>query len=200
MIKAVIFDLGGVIVPFDFTIGYMQLEPLCEIPAEEIPVRIAETGLVRELESGHISADGFYIRLADALSLPITIEEFREIWCSVFLPETLISEELMEKLSRSHKLILLSNTNSIHFDMILKTYPILRHFHANVLSYEVGAMKPEPEIYQAAIAAAGCAPEECFFTDDILLNIDGAKQAGIDAVQFESSAQLESELRLRGII
>jgi putative hydrolase of the HAD superfamily len=200
MIKAVIFDLGNVLIPFDFTIGYRALEPLCEIPAAEIPARIAATGLVRELETGEISADGFYIRLADALNLQITIEEFREIWCSIFLPHPLIPEELLEAISRTHKLILLSNTNAIHFDMIAKTYPLLRHFHAHILSHEAGAMKPDPAIYRAAIAAAGCAPEECFFTDDLAANVEGARQVGMDAVQFESGIQLEAELRARGVV
>jgi putative hydrolase of the HAD superfamily len=200
MIKAVIFDLGNVLIPFDFTIGYKALEPLCEIPAAEIPARIAETGLVRQLETGEISADGFYIRLADALNLQITIEEFREIWCSIFLPQPLIPEELVEAISRTHKLILLSNTNAIHFDMIAQTYPLLRHFHAQILSHEAGAMKPDAAIYQAAIAAAGCAPEECFFVDDLAANVEGARQVGMDAVRFESAAQLESELRARGVV
>jgi HAD superfamily hydrolase (TIGR01549 family) len=199
MIKAVIFDLGGVIVPFDFTIGYKQLEPLCEIAAADLPARIAATGLVKQLESGQISADGFYIRLADALNLQITIEEFREIWCSVFQTHTLVPEELLESIARTHRLILLSNTNSIHFDMILKAYPALRHFHAHVLSHEAGFLKPEPEIYHAAIATAGCTAEECFFTDDLAVNVEGAKQVGMDAVVFESASQLEAELQARGI-
>jgi putative hydrolase of the HAD superfamily len=60
-------------------------------------------------------------------------------------------------------------------------------------------MKPGREIYRRAIAAAGCRPEECFFTDDIPEFVEGARREGIDAVQFQSSAQIEDELRLRGV-
>jgi HAD superfamily hydrolase (TIGR01509 family) len=60
-------------------------------------------------------------------------------------------------------------------------------------------MKPQPEIYQAAIECAGCRPEECFYTDDIPEFIEAAKRLGIDAVQFESAAQLERELARRHI-
>ncbi len=200
MIKAVIFDLGRVIVPFDFSIGYRKIEPLCGIPAGEIPSRIAETGLAIGLESGEIEPRDFVTALGKALGFVLSLEEFSEIWCSVFMKPTLIPESLVEAVSKTHRLVLLSNTNSIHFDMLRETYPILRHFHQYVLSHEVGAMKPSPKIYQAAIAAAGCAPEECFFTDDIAEYVAGARKQGIDAVQFESGAQIELELRARGVI
>ena len=99
-----------------------------------------------------------------------------------------------------HRLLLLSNTNDIHFTMVERKYPIMRHFDDHVLSYRVGAMKPSPRIYQEAIARAGCRPEECFFTDDVAAYVDGALRAGIDAVRFESAAQVEQELMNRGVL
>ncbi len=84
--------------------------------------------------------------------------------------------------------------------MLRSRYPILDRFHDFVLSYEVGAAKPSARIYQEAIRRAGCRPEECFFTDDIALYVDAARQHGIDAVQFQSAAQIEVELRSRGAL
>jgi len=68
-----------------------------------------------------------------------------------------------------------------------------------VLSYEVKAMKPSPAIYREAIARAQCRPEECFYTDDIPAYVEGARREGIDAVQFQSCAQLERDLAAREI-
>ena len=65
---------------------------------------------------------------------------------------------------------------------------------------QVGSLKPQAEIYRAAIEAAQCSAGECFFTDDIPEYVEGARQFGIDAVQFESREQIERELRARGII
>jgi putative hydrolase of the HAD superfamily len=76
---------------------------------------------------------------------------------------------------------------------------LLRHFDDLVLSYEVKAMKPQPEIYREALARAGCCPAECFYTDDIAAYVDAARGMGIDSVLFESRPQLEGELRRRGI-
>jgi HAD superfamily hydrolase (TIGR01509 family) len=95
--------------------------------------------------------------------------------------------------------LLLSNTNAIHFEMLERTYPLLRHFHEFILSHRVRALKPSPAIYREAIARAGCAPDEIFFTDDIADYVAAAKREGIDAVQFESSEQIERELRARGV-
>jgi FMN phosphatase YigB (HAD superfamily) len=198
-IKAVIFDLGRVIVPFDFSRGYVRIESLCGIPAAQIPGRIALTGLVTRLESGDIEPRDFVRELSKQLNLDISYENFCEIWNSIFGPHTLIPEAMLQGIARRYRLVLLSNTNAIHFEMVRENYPLLRHFHSLVLSHEVGAMKPSPLIYQRAIEAAGCLPEECFFTDDILAYVEAARAQGIDAVQFESAAQIEAELRRRGV-
>ena len=68
-----------------------------------------------------------------------------------------------------------------------------------MLSFRVKALKPAPEIYREAIARAGCRPEECFYTDDIAAYVEAAKREGMDAVQFQSRAQIEREMRARGI-
>jgi HAD superfamily hydrolase (TIGR01509 family) len=69
-----------------------------------------------------------------------------------------------------------------------------------VLSYEVGVLKPHAEIYEKAIARAGCDAAECFFTDDLAVNVEAARKHGMDAVLFQSAAQLEDELRARGLL
>lgn len=199
MIKALLFDLGRVIIPFDFNRGYAGLEALCGIPAREIPVKLAATGLVPRFESGRIEPHDFVRQLSACLNFETSYEAFCEIWSSIFLPDVLIPEEMLEGLGARYPLVLLSNTNAIHFDMVLKNYPILRHFHSYVLSYKVGAMKPETPIYKAAIDAAGCPAHECFFTDDISAYVEAARGLGIDAVQFRSAAQIEKELQDRGV-
>jgi glucose-1-phosphatase len=199
MIKAVIFDLGRVIVPFDFHRGYRRLEALCGIPAAEIPARLVGSPLVADFESGKIAPRDFVGQFCSHLNVDIPYQDFCDIWSSIFLPDPLIPEAMLEGIARNYRLVLLSNTNPIHFEMLAQTYPLLRHFHSYVLSYEVGAMKPLPLIYQRAIEAAGCQPGECFFTDDIETFVEAAKAQGIDAVQFQSAAQIEVELRKRGV-
>lgn len=200
MIRTLIFDLGRVIVPFDFRRGYERMAERCGLAPEEVRARLKSDGLVQAFESGGIGRDEFHRRVSRLLETDLEYGEFCEIWFSIFLPETLVPESLVEALHARYRLVLLSNTNVIHFEMIRERYPILRHFDAFVLSYEVGAMKPDPRIYAAAIEAARCAPGECFFTDDIPEYVEGARQAGIDAVLFEGAETLERELRARGVV
>jgi FMN phosphatase YigB (HAD superfamily) len=198
MHKSVIFDLGRVLVNFDFQRGYQALEGLCPYAAAEIPGRLATGDLVERFETGLIEPRDFVAQLSAVLDLDIEYDHFCRIWSSIFT-ETLVPESMLAGLAQRYRLVLLSNTNAIHFDMLRVSHPMLRHFHELVLSYEVKSMKPHPEIYQLAIARAGCRPDECFFTDDIAANVTAARSVGIDGVQFESVAQLEREFETRGI-
>lgn len=199
MIKTVIFDLGKTLIPFDFGRGYRALEQLCGYRAAEIPRRLGATDLVNRFEAGLVEPHDFVRQLAATLGIEIEYGRFCEIWSSIFLPEPLVPESLLEALRRRYRLLLLSNTNAIHFPMLRERYPLLGHFDGYVLSYEVKALKPAPEIYREAVALAGCAPGECFYTDDIAAYVEAARREGMEAVQFESLAQIEAEMRARGI-
>jgi putative hydrolase of the HAD superfamily len=199
MYKTVIFDLGKVLVHFDFQPGYRSLAELCPYSAEQIPRRIAPTGLVERLETGRAEPRAFFEELRETLGLRLDYEGFCGVWNGIFT-EPLIPESLLAGLAARYRLLLLSNTNALHFEMLRERYHfLLRHFHSLILSYEVHAMKPNPEIYRAAIERAGCLPGECFYTDDIQAFVEGGRAMGLDAVQFENLAQLEREMKARGI-
>jgi FMN phosphatase YigB (HAD superfamily) len=199
MVRAIIFDLGKVLVRFDFAIAYRALESLCPYAAADIPKRLSTTGIVQRLETGLIEPRDFVTQASALLDLHIGYDEFSRIFSCIFT-DILIPESMLEALARRYRLVLLSNTNALHFPLIQEKYGhLLRHFHSLILSHEVRAMKPNPAIYQAAIAAARCPAGECFYTDDIAEYVDAARALGIDAVQFASCAQIERELRARGI-
>jgi hypothetical protein len=199
VIRSVIFDLGQVIVPFDFERGFRALGELCSLPAAEVRARVAATDLVELFERGAVAPADFVRSFSGLLGLETGYERFCEVWSSIFLPQTLIPEEFVAGLCERYRTLLLSNTNAIHYDMIRENYPVVRLFHGSILSYEVGATKPSPEIYQEAILQARCRPEEIFYTDDIPAFVEAARREGMDAVRFESLPQLQSEMRARGI-
>ena len=199
MHKTIIFDLGKVLIHFDFKRGYHALEGLCPYAAAEIPKRIGRTGLVERFETGLVEPREFVEEISRILDLQLDYGRFCEIWSCIFT-EVLIPETMLEALAARYRLLLLSNTNALHFEMLRRSYGhLLRHFHELILSYEVRAMKPQPEIYLAALERAGCLPGECFYTDDIANYVGAARELGIDAVQFESKEQIEREMRGRGI-
>ena len=187
------------IIPLDFERPFLRLESLTGIPVPELRRRISASGLVPEYERGRLESGDFVRELAGCLGVRLEYEEFRGMWGSVFLPETLVPEEMILALKGRYRLLMLSNTNALHYEMVCANYPVLAHFDAAVLSYRVGAIKPEPRIYEEAIRLAGCGQGECFFTDDIPAYVEAARAHGIDAVQFTGLAQLRVELRQRQI-
>jgi putative hydrolase of the HAD superfamily len=200
MIRAILFDLGNTLIPFDYNRGFSGIAPFSPCPVEEMRRRIAASDLARRFETGSMSGPQFVREFSELLELrPLDYRQFCDIWCSIFLPETLIPDRMLLGLRENYRLVLLSNTNEIHFSMIWENYPLLRHFHELVLSHRLGVMKPAPEIYRAAIERAGCRPEECFFADDVPAYVDAGRREGLDAVQFRSLPQLEQELRARGV-
>jgi len=198
--KAILFDLGRVLIPFEFNRAYREMETLTGLDAAEIRNRLAATNLFRQFETGLMEPEAFSKDVMRVLGFECELPEFDRIWNSIFLPETLIPEQAIEDLASRYRLIIVSNTNQLHFEMLKSTYPIFRYFFGYTLSYQVRAMKPDPAFYAAALRMAECLPHECVFIDDLLENVDGAKLAGFDGILFESFPQLSVELKLRGLI
>lgn len=201
MTKAVLLDLGNVIVGLDMDRVYRATAAVSSLSLSEIPGRLRDSGLYQPYERGEMSSEEFYRRFCRSLHLNgVSFDEFATLWGDMFQPAPLLADELLRGLSARYPMLLLSNTNELHFRWIREHYPLLEHFHQYVLSYQVGAMKPSPEIYREAIRRAGCQPQECFFADDVAENVEGARRVGIDAVVFTGEQQLRSELARRGVV
>jgi glucose-1-phosphatase len=200
MIKTFIFDLGKVIVPFELDNQIKILEEVCDLKHTEIREKILAAEEIRLFEMGKISAEELFQALKKLLGLRMSFAEFVTVWNSIFSLEPIISAQFIEKLSKNYRLIILSDTNELHFEFIRQNFPILRFFDDFVLSYQVGFLKPSREIFEAAIAKANCLPEECLFTDDREPNVAGALKFGIDAILFTSAEQFEKEISDRKLL
>jgi putative hydrolase of the HAD superfamily len=200
MIKTFIFDLGNVIVSFDHNKTAERLMRVCEHASDVIFGKAFTSPLVQQYNLGKITSAEFFETLSRELDLRMNFADFSEAWNCTFAPEPLVSEQFIKTLADKYKLLLLSDTNELHFDYIRERFPALDYFDDFVLSHKAGAVKPSAEIFQAVVKIADCAPEECLFIDDLESNIEGAKKFGINALQFISQTQLEQELKTRGLI
>ncbi len=199
MIKAILFDLGDVIVELDFRRAYAAAAGLTGLAVEEIRDRIRQAGLSEPYEKGRISSLEFYRSFSAAIGLMVSYERFCELWGDMFGPDPLLDRSFLAGLGSRHRLLLVSNTNELHFEWIRRHFAILEEFDDFVLSYQVGSMKPEPEIYLEAARRAGCEAAECFFTDDKEGNVEAASRLGIEAARFTGEKALQAELRKRGV-
>ncbi len=194
MIKTFIFDLGNVIVPFETNSKFKPLQQFTRLKPEDIQEKVLLSKEIRLFERGEISSRDVFDFVKKTLDSEMNFEQFVENWNGIFILEPILSEDFIGKLSEKYKLLILSDTNKIHFEFIKQNFPVLKYFDDFVLSYEVGVLKPSKEIFQIAVEKAGCLPEECFFTDDIEKNVAAAKNLGINTVQFISAEQFEKYL------
>ena len=199
MVKALIFDLGRVLVNVDFEMGYSRMATLSGLPVEEVRERLQSSRLAYAFESGLMPSSEFAARVSELMGVSPSFEEFGEIWYSVFHQGPIVPEEFIARLHERYRLVLLSNTNALHYEMLEQRLPVLKHFDAYTLSYRFGAQKPSPSIYRDAVVKASCEPGECFYTDDINEYIDGARAAGIQAAQFRGFGRLKADLQAAGV-
>ncbi len=200
MVRALFFDLGNVLVPFDYGRFYRRLEPHSSFAAEEIASRFAASGLPARYETGAISTAEFYEGSCRVLGLEMPFASFAEAWSSIFDTTANFDAGFFRGLASRYILVLLSNTNELHFEFISRQFPWVRLFHRLALSFRVGEKKPGPAIYHAAVRMAGVPPGDAFYTDDIAEYVDAARSLGINhSIIFTSPSHLIAELAAAGI-
>ena len=193
-IEALLFDLGKVLIDFNFETGVQALHACCSISREQFEDVLWDESWIRRYERGEISTSQFHAYLCETASLKMGLDEFLQTWSSVFLPDLIVSEDLLAALKRNYPLILVSNTNEAHIDFIRSKYRVFDYFDQHVLSYQVGSLKPDRKIFEHAIAVSGFSAEALFFTDDREENVVAAKNLGIRGHQFKTESKLVEAL------
>ncbi len=194
MIKAIIFDLGKVIVSFDFELGFQTISRYCDYSIDEIREKIMTSEELYLYETGKTGSRDFFEKVRQMLDLTATYEQFFDAWNSIFHDDLILSEDFIAKLAEKHTLVMLSDTSESHITFLRQKFPFFKHFNGFVFSYEVGKLKPSPKMFEAAVKKANCAANECLFVDDKLANVEGAIVCGLQAVQFLSAEQFYDEL------
>jgi putative hydrolase of the HAD superfamily len=200
-IKAVIFDLGNVLVDLDPRISAAKLAGYVNKSVEDIYGIFSNSQLIQPFEEGKISTEEFFVRAKEALGFEIEFERFKMIWNGIFFlkPDNLQVYGLIKRLHSSHPTALLSNTNRLHFEYLKSEFPVFDHFHHILLSYEMGLVKPDPRIYRKALDILKADPAEVFYVDDRPELIEAANKMGIRAFVFKGYAQLIKDLAVCGI-
>lgn len=192
MIRAMIFDLGKVVLDFDHWIICERLADLSGFNKEYVYDLIFTSGLEREYDEGKITSRDFYAHITIKLNLHIDYSTFYPLWCDIFsLKDDMIP--LLKSLRNHYKLLLLSNTNEMHFEFVRGKFPVLDVFDEFILSYNLGIRKPDRKIYEKAIEASNCSRDECLFIDDILENVEMARECGMTGIHFKNSQTLRVE-------
>lgn len=199
--SVVVFDLGNVLIPFDYNIMIRRLDELQEGLGESFMQAYKENySYHRSFERGDISVEEFINTMLTHCGGVIDSDTFCRFYSEIFVLNEDVASLLPKLKEKGYKLVLLSNTNEIHRQFGYKHYEFFKYFDKLILSHEVRAVKPEPEIYKAVEAYTQLPPSEHIFIDDVSEYVQGAKSAGWDAVQFTGYDKLVEELRSRSIL
>lgn len=197
--SVIVFDLGNVLLPFDYTRMLNRLnEVQCGLGEKFLQFYKENYSYHRSFEKGEFSKKEFVDVMINACGRLIDSQTFCRYYSEIFTPDDQVIS-LLPKLKENYKLVLLSNTNSIHREFGYNHYEFLKYFDKMILSYEVKALKPEPEIFKAVEHFTNAEPSEHIFIDDIYEYANAAKFMGWDAIQFVNYEQLISEFKKRGI-
>lgn len=198
MLEALIFDIGNVLLAFDFTRTFQRLAPKCEGNFSEAVA--AMEPMKRDLESGHLSSESFLEQAARHLRFQGSREELVTAWQRIFDPIE-ATHRLVERLHGVLPLYLLSNTNALHAEYFLSEWPVFSKFSGAVYSHEARLMKPDHAIYAHAISKFGVRAGQTLFIDDLEPNVHAAREAGLLAHQYraEQHSLLLQTLREHGM-
>ena len=200
-ISCVLFDLGGVIVNWHNSWLIKDVSDEFQLQKEKISKEFYKN--LPEISTGRINEKEFWYTIGKELESKklMSLNEslldkiFRK-YCSLNNSMINLSKELFQK---GITVGILSNTEPASYSVI-ENLTSLDHFEYKFLSYNIGHLKPEPEIYRHVINNISCPKEELLFIDDLKSNIESARSEGIDAVQYSDYDKLLNECQIRKII
>jgi glucose-1-phosphatase len=194
MIRAVIFDFGNVLCRFDVGKLVRALSPFTGLQPTDIWRAFMDDDLAVRYETGLLTSDEFITTILDRGRLSMTKDAFIAAYTGIFepIPTTM---DLVRALKPNYTMSLLSNTNELHFEHVIRKVEVYSLFDAVTLSFRVKAMKPAGRIYQDALAKVNVDPGQCVFIDDLKENIEAAQKLGMHGVHYTSHPELLASLR-----
>lgn len=200
-VKAVIFDLGNVLIDFNHMIAAQRVSQFTDKTPAEIFNLFFDSELTALFEEGKISPQEFFLKVKEMLNLRLDYAEFLPIWNEIFFLTEKNYEvyNLAQSLKRQYRFCVISNINILHLEYLRKHFPLLESLPNIITSFEVGARKPHPLIYQKALGVLEVQADEVFYTDDRTELTDGAKVLGIKSFVFKDVEQLKKDLQAAGV-
>lgn len=203
---AIIFDLGGVILPLEYGATVRELSRLLAIDASGIYTQASQSELFDKFERGEIPSSAFracLLELAGSVQ-HVPDAQLDAAWNALLGHVPLENVLFLRALGSSKRTFLLSNTNEIHLQKFLRDFehdhPSQGAFHSlferAYYSHEMGFRKPESRIYERLLFEHSLEPSRTLFLDDNAFNIEGARALGIQAEFHTSNAALPSRFDL----
>ena len=195
-----IFDLGKVLVDFDYSIAARKVAARSTKSLKDLHSFLSSSPLLVEFECGRLSRAQFFEAVRDAAGFQGDLQEFAGYFADIFtaMPGTIALQAELRQ--RGFKTYIFSNTNDLAVEHIRAKFPFFNNFDGYVLSYEVGAMKPCSKIYEAMEAMTGRRGADMVYMDDRPENIEAGAARGWRAILHESSEKTRATLKAWSLV
>jgi len=193
--SAIVFDLGKVLLDFDYSIAARRIAARCSMSLEEVRQHLDHSPLLYQFETGPMTVAEFFNEVSARTKFSGTESEFCEYFADIF-SEIPPMVELNDKLrAKGFPTYIFSNTNELAIGHIRARFPFFKNFHAHILSYEHGSMKPDKRLYEVVERETGRRGAEILYLDDRSENIEAGAARGWQTILQVSPEKTLQEIQ-----
>ena len=196
-IKNIIFDFGGVVLDIDPQLTIDEFVKLGFTDFDKLSTPEFTDEIIGKFERGIVTPEVFRTKLKKFLDIDVTDQQLDDAWNSLLYDIPRERIEILEQGKKNYQLILLSNSNEIHYDLFVRDLQLrfgYREFddlfHKSYFSFDLHLLKPNSEVYEFVINQHGILPEETLFIDDKEENIVAAKKLGLRTYKLDKPERI----------
>lgn len=198
--EVVVFDLGKVLVDFDYSIAARKFSAGSKITPDAIRSFIDHSPLLYRFETGLMSKEEFYKEICAGTGYSGTFEEFCDIFADIFSPIEEMIQMQARLQSRGVPTYIFSNTNELAVRWIKQRFPFFANFTGYVYSYEHGSMKPDEKIYKVVEQMTGKSGSQIVYLDDRAENVAGGAARGWHAILHQNAHESRKKIEAFGLL
>ena len=197
--RALIFDLGGVLIEFDFKRAFSAWKDISRLSLEELQRSFRFDEMYEQHERGEITASRYFAHLRDKLALADDLDRIAQGWNAIFSAEIGPTLRLIAAVRANIPCYAFTNTNQSHQETWMRMFPaVATSFEKVFASHEIGLRKPELRAFAYIANELDLPVDELLFFDDLQENVDGAKAAGLQAVLVRTPEDVRNALEAIG--
>ena len=198
--KAVVFDLGKVLLDFDYSIAVARIQKRCRLSLPELHALINQSPLLLQYECNVLNTAQFFAQVQGASGFCGDLEEFRGLFADIFTAIEPMVQLHADLRDAGVKTYIFSNTNELAIAHIRARFPFFKTFTGYILSYEHSAMKPDPRLYQVVERQTGRGAAELLYIDDRPENVQVGRERGWNSILHETPEATRAAVLKSGLL
>jgi FMN phosphatase YigB (HAD superfamily) len=196
----VVFDLGKVLVDFDYSIAARKVAARSTKSLLNLISLFSSSSLIVQYECGLVTRREFFEQVRDAIGFQGGLAEFGGYFADIFTEIPPMIELHAELRQRGVPIYIFSNTNDLAIEHIQKCFPFYKNFDGYIYSYEVRAMKPDARIYEAMEKLCGRNDADIIYLDDRLENVEAGAARGWRAFLHQTPEKTRTAIEKLGLL